>query len=265
MGPQVGSAPASERVEFPSRRGSNLVGDLHRGRPGGPAMLLCHGMESSRGGDKQLAITERFIPLGLTVLRFDFSYVGESEGVFEDISISGEMADALGAVDFIQNFLPSRLTLVGSSMGGAVALLVAAAASHVVDAVATIAAVGHASLFLEGLAPAELDQWRRSGRRRWRESWVGTGLLDDAERIDILAAVSSAPQPLLVMHGEADASVPLQHGRDIAGAAGDRAEFEVFEGVGHRFDGPGQLESLIERLATWMGDQGLCDPGNGLA
>ncbi|SVD19127.1 uncharacterized protein METZ01_LOCUS371981, partial [marine metagenome] len=98
-------------------------------------MLLCHGMESSRGGDKQLAIAERFIPLGLTVLRFDFSYVGESEGVFEDISISGEVADALGAVDFIQNFLPPRLTLVGSSMGGAVALLVAAAASHAVDAV----------------------------------------------------------------------------------------------------------------------------------
>ncbi len=215
-------------------------------------MLLCHGMESTRAGTKQLAIVRRFVPLGFTVIRFDFSYVGESEGSFEDISISGEVADALGAIDFIGDFGPSRLIVVGSSMGGAVALLAAAGAPHAVNAVATIAAVGHASLFTSGLSSSELEDWRRSGKRRWRDAWVGSGLLIDAERVDILSAVASSPQPILVMHGDADASVPVAHGRDIARAAGTRAELALFDGVGHRFDGPGQIEALLDRLEGWV-------------
>lgn len=220
-------------------------------------MLLCHGMESTRGGDKQVAIAQRFVPMGFTVLGFDFSYVGESEGSFADISIAGEVADALGAIDFIGDFSPSRLTLVGSSLGGAVALLAAATAQHMVSAVATIAALAHASLFTEGLSEAELADWRASGRRSWRDAWVGTSLLEEAGSIDILAAVASSSQPVLVMHGDADASVPVGHGRDIAEAAGERAELALFEGVGHRFDGPGQLDRLLERLETWVQAKGL--------
>ena len=72
-----------ERVEFASRRGNILVGDLHRtGDRCGPTLMLCHGMESTRGGRKQTAIVERFVPAGYSVLRFDFTYVGESEGSF---------------------------------------------------------------------------------------------------------------------------------------------------------------------------------------
>ena len=44
---------------------------------------------------------------------------------------------------------------------------------------------------------------------------------------------------------------------DIAEAAGERAELALFEGVGHRFDGPGQLDRLLERLETWVQAKGL--------
>ncbi|TFH26638.1 MAG: alpha/beta fold hydrolase [Myxococcales bacterium] len=190
---EIFSALRPERVEFPSRRGTLLVGDLQRAGPTlGPTLVLCHGMESTRQGTKQQAMAERFLPLGFSLLRFDFSYVGESEGRFEDLTLSGEVEDALGAIDFLQEFSPGKTVLIGSSLGGAVALLTAARAPERVHAVATIAAVADTALFTASLSPADIADWRRSGRRRWREGFLNSTFLEDVERLDIPAAILRA-------------------------------------------------------------------------
>jgi pimeloyl-ACP methyl ester carboxylesterase len=249
----VGEAVTGERVEFASRGGGLLVGDLHRiGKASGPMLLLCHGMESTRQGTKQQAIVERFLPLGFSVFRFDFSFVGESDGRFEDMTVSAEVEDALGAIDFVQEFSPSALVVIGSSLGGTVALLAAAHTPERVHAIATIAAVADTALFCADLAPGEIEAWRREGRRRWRDGWMNVGFLNDVERIDILAAVSSLPQPLLVLHGEADPVVPLAHAIAIAAAAPGDVTLATFPGVGHRFEEPGALPELLDRIETWV-------------
>jgi len=247
------AAFAGERVEFASRRGGLLVGDLHRdGQSIGPMLLLCHGMESTRQGTKQQALVERLLPLGISVFRFDFSYVGESEGRFEDLTVSGEVEDALGAIDFVQDFAPSALVLVGSSLGGTVALLAAARTPERVQAIATIAAVADAALFTAELAPEDVARWRREGRRRWREGYMNVGFLDDVERIDILAAVATLHQPLLVLHGESDPVVPVEHALAIAAAAAGDVTLATFPGVGHRFEEPGALPALLDRIEAWL-------------
>ncbi|TFH24008.1 MAG: alpha/beta fold hydrolase [Myxococcales bacterium] len=244
-----------ERVEFPSRRGTALVGDLHRtGDRCGPTLILCHGMESTRRGHKQVAIVERFVPAGYSVLRFDFSYVGESEGSFGDITISGEVDDALGALDFLEGFSPPGCVLVGSSLGGSVALLAAAEAGSRVGAVATIAAVADAGLFTSGLTEEELVRWRATGARAWRGGAIRSSFLEDLARIDIGSAVAATAGPLLVMHGVEDDVVPPSHAALIERAAAGRARVEMFEGVGHRFEEPGALDALLATLEVWLRD-----------
>ncbi|MFN2376389.1 MAG: alpha/beta fold hydrolase, partial [Candidatus Binatia bacterium] len=157
-------AVSCERVEFPSRRGNLLVGDIHRiGGGSGRWLVLCHGMESTRGGTKQTAIVERFAPAGYNVLRFDFSYVGDSEGDYEDLTVSGEVDDALGALDFMHEFGASECTLVGSSLGGLVALLAAAQAPHLVSRVALMAPVADTAIFTDGLSDKAVAEWRSRG------------------------------------------------------------------------------------------------------
>ena len=244
-----------ERIEFPGRRGNLLVGDLHRPRDViGPALVLCHGMESTRGGTKQTAIVERFVPKGWTVLRFDFSYVGESGGRFEDMTVSGEVDDALGALDFLSDFSPSLCVLVGSSLGGAVALLAAAQAPESVDAIATIAAVGDPALFTASMTPEEVARWRREGKRRWREGWMRSSFLLDLESIDIMDAVRKIHMPLLLMHGTVDDVVPFEHAERIAAAAAGDVRLEAFPGVGHRFEEPGALDALLATMEDWLAD-----------
>jgi putative redox protein len=211
-------------------------------------------MESTRGGTKQTAIVERFVPLGWTVLRFDFSFVGESDGKFEDMTISGEVSDALGALDFLDDYTPTATVLLGSSLGGAVALLTAAQEQDRVNAVATIAAVGDAAIFTEGLTPREIADWRKTGRRRWRDGVMKSTFLKDVESIDILAAVRRIRQPLLLMHGTADDVVPFEHAERIAAAASGSVRLEAFPGVGHRFEEPKALEALLDTVESWLED-----------
>jgi putative redox protein len=209
-------------------------------------------MESTRQGVKQQALVERFLPLGFSVFRFDFSYVGESEGCFEDLTVSGEVEDALGAIDFLQDFSPTELVVVGSSLGGTVALLASARTPERVHAIATIAAVADSALFTAALDPDDIARWRSLGRRRWREGYMNVGFLDDVERIDILAAVSSLPHPLLVLHGESDSVVPVEHALAIAAAAPGDVTLATFPNVGHRFEEPGALPALLDRLEAWL-------------
>ena len=240
-------------MEFPSRRGNFLVGDIYRKGDGlGDVLVLCHGMESTRGGTKQTAIVERFVPKGFSVFRFDFSYVGESDGKFEDMTIGGEVDDALGALDFIREFAPGKVILVGSSLGGAVALIAASQAAATVDAVATIAAVADSALFTSQMSDAEIEDWRRTGHRAWREGSMKSTFLEDAERTDILAAVATIEVPLLVMHGEADGVVPPEHARAIEAAAAGPTTVKMFPGVSHRFEEPSALEGLLETLERWL-------------
>ncbi|HYB98918.1 MAG TPA: alpha/beta hydrolase [Candidatus Limnocylindrales bacterium] len=247
------SGIAGESVEFPSRRGNRLVGDLHRvGTGAGRWLVLCHGMESTRGGTKQQAIVQRMVPRGYNVLRFDFSFVGDSEGDYEDLTVTGEVGDVLGALDFMSEFAASDCTLVGSSLGGLVALLAAAQAPHVVSRVATIAAVADTRLFTENLGDKAIADWRRRGRHRIGSGFLKPTFLDDVLRIDAPATLAKVAMPVLVMHGDADTVVPLRHAHIIADSVSGPVKVETFAGVGHRFEEPGALERLLDVLERWL-------------
>jgi uncharacterized protein len=244
---------SSERIEFPSRRGNLLVGDIHRvGAGTGRWLVLCHGMESTRGGIKQTAIVERFVPAGFNVLRFDFSFVGDSEGEYEDLTVSGEVDDALGALDFMHEFGASECALVGSSLGGLVALLAAAQAPHLVTRVAVIAAVADSKIFTDGLTEGAIAEWRTRGRRRVGSGFLKPTFLDDVLRLDAPRILSALTMPVLVMHGDADEVVPFEHAEIIRRSVSGPCKVERFAGVGHRFEEPGALDKLLAVLARWL-------------
>src|SRR3990172_11281278 len=94
---------------------------------------------------------------GLLALRFDFSYVGESSGKFEDITYSGEVEDLKAAHALVQSRNPGKIAILGSSMGGTVALLFAAQQPSLA-ALGTGAAPRHPQRFPSRvLTPAQTD------------------------------------------------------------------------------------------------------------
>ena len=239
-----------ERVEFASRRGVALVGCWHLAG-GRRAVILCHGMESSKEGDKSVALAQALAAGGCDVLRFDFSYVGESAGRFEDLTVTGEVEDLAGAWRLARERVAGPIGIIGSSLGGTVALLFAAAEAEVA-AVATIAAVATPGASARALPQAERERWRREGFADLHGIRVGAAFLDNVEKLDVPAALRQVRCPIFLAHGTDDAIVPWQAADTIAGAVAGKAQVRLYPGVDHRFSDPARRAEMLSEVVDFM-------------
>ncbi len=136
---------------------------------------------------------------------------------------------------------PARLGLLGHSMGGGLALLMAAKDSRVRSLV-TWAGVNRANRLDEGdvqralkalghvpIENARTGQIMRIGREFFDE------LKQHPEAFDIRAAAGAVTIPWLLVHGSADETVPLEEAHDLLDCAGDNAKLLTIEDTGHTF------------------------------
>lgn len=219
-----------------------------RGRPVG--VVLCHGFPSGPWGARSSAATYPELAARLSghtgwpVLTFNFRGAGNSQG---DFSIRGWIADVGAAVDALEaRTSVEGVHLVGSSLGGAIALAHAVEDQRVIS-VATLGTPvgGRWSRDPNGF----LDQAREVGVIRSadypedRSAWARDLASLDPKQ----AAADLGGRPLLVLHGSADEVVPTDDARALAEAGGERARLRIVHEAGH------QLRSDPRAIAVLLG------------
>jgi esterase/lipase len=109
------------KVFFRNPEGLKLCGILHSPKnKSDVGIIICHGFT---GGKDKNFIPELAEKLeDFFVLRFDFSGNWESEGEFEDRSYLKYIDDLGSAIDFLKKYC-KKICVVGTSMGGSIALL----------------------------------------------------------------------------------------------------------------------------------------------
>ncbi len=245
-----------EKVVFRNSLNQRLFGILHPRAPGrrlGPTIVLCHGMMSAKEGTKQKAFAGAFEESGFSVLRFDFSFCGESEGRFEEITFAQEVDDLRCAVGWVRRKGGDPVGLLGSSMGGAVAILYASGDSSV-KALVTLAAVGNPAGIADRMEElkSRTREWKEEGYRLGAEGEPGEPFFLDAGKQDVLAAARRLSVPLLVVHGDADEVVPVEDAYAIHENAGGPKALKILPGVDHRFTAPRALEEALLAATDWF-------------
>ena len=196
----------------------------------GAGVVLCHGHNNSRM--YFLPMLRRLRNAGFHTILFDFRTMGVSKGDFCTYG-AYEKQDVLAAVEWLRTEAGvKQVGLHGVSMGGATALL-AAAEDPSIEAVVTDCAFARLEEMVERkflLVPRGLRGTVADSVRHWSEKWAGVSVLG----VDPEAAVRSwHPRPLLVIHAERDLLVPVAHGRRLAEAGGEAAEFWMVPKAGH--------------------------------
>ncbi len=243
-----------ERISFDNTRGDTLSGVLHHPASEAPcgAVILCHGMESNKNSEKLIYLGETLAGRGILALRFDFSYVGESSGKFEDITYSGEVEDLRAAYALVRRRDPGKIAILGSSMGGTVALLFAAEEPKIA-ALVTVAAPVHPEQFPQRtLTPKQIDQWRRQGFTFYHGRRVNVSLLHDLEKINILDAADRITCPVLIIHGDADEVVPVKEAHELHRCLTNSKDLLVLKGGDHRLSDPGLMQRAVEEALDWL-------------
>jgi len=191
--------------------GERIAYHHHAGR--GPGILFCGGFMSDMTGTKAMTLQAFAGERGQAFTRFDYRGHGQSTGAFADGTIGAWTSDALAVLDDVTS---GPLVIVGSSMGGWIALLLALARP---DRVAGLVGVAAAPDFTEDLMWAEFEEEVRQTlltERVYHEPseysdepyTITMDLIEEGRNHLIMRGPIPIHAPVRLLHGMRDSDVP---------------------------------------------------------
>lgn len=260
---------------FLNRNGQRLFGVLHQGASPGLAVVVCAPLFDEKLWSHRVFVNlARYIAArGVSVLRFDYYGDGESEGRFEDASVSTRLRDIHDAVGFCRRETGAqRVVLVGLGYGATLALRAALdAASPAVAGVVAWSPVMDGKRYINDILRAHLSAQMLVHRKviHDREALVGQILADQSVNIegyeiarplftemvdvDLVDLLRKATLPVLVQQiGPADRVDPQY--QDLSQLAG-AVQFEVIQELKFWTQQKkiySACETLFQRTAQWL-------------
>jgi fermentation-respiration switch protein FrsA (DUF1100 family) len=202
-----------------------------------PCVVACHGMGASKDSDKYLLLGRELPAAGLALARFDFRGSGESGGRHEDATIETRVADLEGVLDHLAKLpeLNGRFGLLGSSLGGYVALWAAAARA---GGAPLPVVTWNAPVSLRELPGADPEQ-------------AGRALVAEVLRGDRDEAPAGVAR-VLVIQADRDEVVPPAHGRRLFERAAEPRALHVIAGADHRLSDPDHRREAVEQSRRFL-------------
>jgi len=219
--------------------GVDVVGVLHLPLSGpAPCVVACHGMGASKDSDKYLLLGRDFPEAGLALARFDFRGSGESGGLYRDATIASRIADLEAVLERLAGHpsLDGRFGLLGSSLGGFVALWVASRHRRTMPVVTWNAPANLASLAVSPGADVTSP---------------GAALVAEVRAGRHVDAPDGAGH-VLVVQGQADDVVPPGQAQVLFERAGEPRELCLLPGADHRLSDPFHRLEAVKRSRDWF-------------
>jgi pimeloyl-ACP methyl ester carboxylesterase len=226
----------------------------------GPGVVFLGGFNSDMTGTKAEDLAAFCAAQGRAFLRFDYSGHGTSGGRFVDGTIGRWAEDAARVLDALTE---GPQILVGSSMGGWIALLLALRRpERVVGLIGIAAAPDFTSRITAALTPEARAAIETEGVWHRPSAYgdpypITRALLQDGERHLLLQAPVPVAVPVRLLHGQQDPDVPWELSlRTAAAITGPDVQVTLIKDGDHRLSRPADLLVLRRALAALLGQDG---------
>jgi pimeloyl-ACP methyl ester carboxylesterase len=246
----VGTGNAVRRIAVRSRGGA------------APGLFWLGGFRSDMRGTKAEALDRWARDQGRAMVRFDYSGHGESEGSFAEGTIGRWLEESMAVLD---GFCRGPQVLIGSSMGGWLALLMARELTRrgrpSAAAISSMVLIAPAVDFTEELMwkrfPPEVKQeierngvWARPSQYSAEPYHITRSLLEEGRRHLLLGGMIETGCPIRILQGVRDADVPWRHAIELTSRyAQDDVVLTLVKDGDHRLSCPEDIERLIAAVA----------------
>lgn len=225
----------------------------HRQDGAGPGVVFLGGFKSDMTGTKAIHLQAWAEAQGRAFLRFDYSGHGQSSGAFLDGAIGDWAADAIAAIATLTS---GPQILVGSSMGGWMALLVARAMPERVAGLVGIAAAPDftedsmwAAFTPEMRAELALGQVALPSEYGDAPYIITKRLIEEGRDQLVLRNPLPLPFPVRLLQGPADVDVPPSVAlRLLDHATSPDMRLTLVKGADHRFSTPECLALIVQAV-----------------
>ncbi|MCJ8054394.1 alpha/beta hydrolase [Shinella curvata] len=234
-------------------------------QPEASGNMLAHlvwlgGYRSDMSGTKAVELAALAERIGTACIRFDYSGHGVSGGAFIDGTISRWLEETLAVIDHARKTLGTRrVVLVGSSMGGWIALRAVAELVKRKDiAIAGLVLIAPAPDFTSELIEPNLTEAERialAERGQFEEptpygpdpNIYTLKLIEDGRENRVLTGVIETGCPVHILQGMADPDVPYAHAvRLMEHLSGDDVVLTMIRDGDHRLSRPQDIAKIIE-------------------
>ena len=216
-----------------------------------PTFIWLGGFRSEMAGTKAQALAQWAHERGQGFVRFDYSGHGRSSGRFEACAISDWLEDTLAVIDRLTS---GALVLVGSSMGGWLALLAARARPARVKGLLLIAPAADMTerLMWAGFDPGVRQEIERTGQWAQPSAYdpaptiITRRLIEDGRRHLLMDAPIAFAGAVRILQGGQDPDVPVAHVQTLAGLLrAPDLRMDLIADGDHRLSRPQDLERLL--------------------
>jgi pimeloyl-ACP methyl ester carboxylesterase len=216
-------------------------------------VVFLGGLSSDMTGTKAVHLEGWARRSGREFLRFDYSGHGESSGTFEEGAVSEWLDDAIAAIEALTE---GPQVLVGSSMGGWVALLLAKRMPERLAGLVTIAAapdfteIGYWEQWSEAQRKTLMDEGQIALPSEYGDALVITRkMIEDGRTIRVLTEPLRIDVPVRMLQGTADADVPPEVAlRLLDHLDGPDIHLELVKDADHRFSDPDCLDTMVRAV-----------------
>lgn len=234
-----------------------------------PTLVWLSGYRSDMQGSKAVAADELAEKLGIACIRFDYSGHGESGGAFAQGTISRWLEEALAVIDHIG---PEELVLIGSSMGGWIALRLAEEIrkrgkdpERKAPSLKGMVLIAPAPDFTSELIEPQLtDEQRRSLAERGyfdepseyspEPNIFTRALIEDGRENRVLRGIIETGCPVHILQGMRDPDVPFAHALKLLDhLPADDTVLTLIRDGDHRLSRPQDLDRMVSAIAELVG------------
>ncbi len=218
-----------------------------------PIIIIVHGHSSSNKSKNLVKLSEMLNEKGIASFRIDLYGHGQSEGKFEEATVSEAVDSILSAIKYVKSNGYTKIGLVGSSFGG-IASIIAASKTQDLFVLALKSPVSNYSdLYL--WRGTSIGDWKEKGYREYPTK-TGMGRLnyvfyEDAIQNDGYEVAKNISIPTLIVHGDADDEVPAEQSIKLSKLL-PNCKLNIVKGADHTYTNETHSEQMLQEILNYI-------------
>lgn len=247
-------AYTSKKFDFENAQGEKLSGRLELPSKPIAFAIFAHCFTCSKNILAATRISKTLGEMGIAVLRFDFTGLGNSEGDFSNTNFSSNVGDLKSAYEALEKEFEAPKLLIGHSLGGAAVLKIAPSLEKL-KAVVTIGAPSDTT-HVAHLFDQAGDEIEKEGKAKvnlaGREFTIKKQFIDDINEQDILKELSKARKSFLIMHSPLDETVSIDHAGKIYNSLKHPKSYVSLDKADHLVTNHEDARYIANMIRTWV-------------